>query len=134
MKVVEKTSLYGAINRYGGINMFHARHNVLRAAGTTIALVVATVGPVSARAVAATTPSLAISGPVTLEYTATTSDTDSCTGRCDEGGLGWQEGPARSPANRLFQRRTIREHTRHNDRQLPCEFPIHRVSRNRRHL
>ncbi len=85
--------------------MFRMRHRAVRAAGLTVAVAVAVTGLVSTRAAAGLSPGaaglspgaaglspgaaglspgLAISGPVTLEYTATTSDTDSCTGRCDE--------------------------------------------------
>lgn len=61
------------------------------AAAFTVALAATAPWPATASALARTTPAavtaaskLVIAGPVTLKYTATTSDSDSCTGPCDE--------------------------------------------------
>lgn len=79
----------------------------LTAAVIAIPLAVAIFGPATAHALAGAVPGkaqvsararispraalaagLTISGPVTLQYAATTSENDSCTGTCSEGGIG----------------------------------------------
>ena len=77
----------------------HSKGNLasLATVAFVIPLVLTAIGPVGASAVASVTPGtaraapsagLTVSGPVTLQYSATTSENDSCTGRCDEGGIG----------------------------------------------
>jgi hypothetical protein len=70
--------------------MFRRPNRLLLAAGVSVAIIAAMTGTAGTGARAAALPSpLTLAGPVTLTYSATTSDNDTCSGECFE--WGYQE-------------------------------------------